>query len=113
MRVIRVRVPEVFGDLYKPEQDRLLHRAFRHYARQRAQELQAETIEAKEHIRKFEARYGVTFSEFEERVLPTLSSADAHDDYNAWLFWESVLERQTETLHKLHNLGLTSDEDAA
>lgn len=112
MRVIQVQVPEVFGDLYEPEKKRVLHSAFRQYARQRVNELRAEMNEAEEHIRKFEAQYGVTFAVFEKSVLPTLSSADAHDDYNSWSFWEAVRNRQRETLRKLHNLSLTTDEVA-
>jgi len=57
--------------------------------------------EARTRIRQFETRYGTSFTEFEKHVLPNLSSAEAHEDYDEWFFWESVLSRQKDTLEKL------------
>lgn len=101
MRVISIQVPEAIGSLYSSERESLLRRAFRSFARQRIKELRAEMREAKSRIRQFETRYSTSFTEFEKHVLPNLSSAEAHEDYNEWFFWESVLSRQKDTLEKL------------
>ncbi len=113
MPVVEVQIPEALNDLYGPEQERLLQSAFRQYARLRSRELLNEMQEAEAHVCQFEARYGVSLAEFEAQLLPDETSVEAHEDYNHWFFWQSVLDRQREILQRLCDVALIPDEAVA
>lgn len=113
MPVVKVRIPEALNDLYGPEQERFLHSAFRQYARLRSRELLNEMQEAEAQVRQFEAHYGVSLAEFEAQLSPDEPSIKAHEDYNLWFFWQSVLDRQREILQRLCNVALIPDEAVA
>jgi hypothetical protein len=93
MKSIELRVPNAIENLTGAEQDRLLRTALRAAARQRAHELARERREALTHIRRYERKYGSTLAQFERKKLSGLDTAQAHEDYNDWFFWGTVLAR--------------------
>ena len=112
MSVVEMQIPQVLSDLYAPEQDRLLRGALRQYTRLRLHGLLAEMQEAQKHIQQFEAQYGMSLSELERQGLPENASVEAHEDYNRWFFWQSVLDRQQEIVKRLRDVALLSHETA-
>ncbi len=46
----------------------------------------------------------MTFVEFEQTLLPTLDGQQAHEDYNDWFFWESVLAEKERLLQGLRSV---------
>ncbi len=91
----------ISSDLYKqlqrlpePERDYLVRAGLYEAAQARILQLQEEIDECLTHIRQFKQRYGVSFQQFENDLLPTLDSLDAHDDYNDWFYWENVLKEK-------------------
>lgn len=92
MTTIQVRVPKAIEQLVGGEQDRLLRVGLRVAAKKRAQELAQSKREALSHVRQLERKYGVTFKTFEKR-LEKQDTLQAHEDYNEWFFWMSVLAR--------------------
>jgi hypothetical protein len=67
-----------------------------------------EMREAKKHIQQFEAQYGMSLSELERQGLPENASVEAHEDYNRWFFWQSVLDRQEKNSEAVMQSGTTS-----
>jgi len=106
MEQIMLRIPKSIELLVGDERDRLLRSALRIAAKQRARELAKERREALTHLRHFERKYGVSFTEFERKKLRALKTVQAHEDYNDWFFWTSVLERAdraTDALAKMES----------
>ena len=93
MESIQLRVPKSIQSLVSDEQERLLRSALRVAAKQRSRELAKERREALTHIHRYERKYGASLPEFERKKLRTLKTVQAHEDYNDWFFWTSVLER--------------------
>ena len=71
-----------------------------------------EMREAKKHIQQFEAQYGMSLSELERQGLPENASVEAHEDYNRWFFWQSVLDRQEKIVKRLRKVSLLPHETA-
>lgn len=90
-----------------PEQERtlLINAGLYEAKRAWAKRLKADIMEASEHIKGFEERYGVSFIRFEREMLPTLDTLQAHEDYNDWFFWHSVWVEKQGLLSKLHLVG--------
>jgi hypothetical protein len=93
MESIELRIPKPIQALVSDEQDRLLRSALRVAAKQRARELAKERHEALTQIHRYERKYGASLLEFERKKLRALKTVDAHEDYNDWFFWTTVLER--------------------
>ena len=91
-------------DLPKLERERLIRAGLYEAAQARIQELKAEIKKCEDHIREFEQRYGVTFEEFEQTILPNTDSWTAHDDYNDWFYWEQVLAEKKALLRELEHI---------
>ena len=105
MGQIELRVPKSIETLVSGDQDRLLRAALRLAAKQRARELEKERRQALAHIRRYERKYGARFSQFERKGMSKLDSAQAHEDYNDWFFWTSVLERAEKASKAIKRLG--------
>jgi hypothetical protein len=88
---ITLEIPDTWADLPERERDLLIRAGLHEAMRARVSQLEAEIAESEEHIRQFETRYGVPFSRFEAEILPDLDNWQAHEDYNDWFFWQSVL----------------------
>lgn len=93
MKNIELRIPTAIENLIAAEQERLLRSALRTAAHQRARELAKERREALTHIHRYERKYGLTFAQFERKKLSTLTTPQAHEDYNEWFFWITVADR--------------------
>lgn len=92
MNTIQVRVPKSIEQLVEGEQDRLLRVGLRVAAKTRAKELAQAEREATLQVRRLEKKYGITFKAFEKK-LAVINTVQAHEDYNDWFFWKTVLER--------------------
>ena len=100
---VDLQVPKSVELLVGEERDRLLRAALRIAAKQRARELEKEQREALTHIRRYERKYGVPFAKFERVRLRKLDTVQAHEDYNDWFFWTSVLQRAEKAFDALKN----------
>ena len=99
-----LEIPEFLANLPAEERDRLIRSGVYEAARIRIQRLGDEIAESKQHIERFEARYGVAFSEFETELLSKLDTPEAHQDYNDWYFWQTVLAKNEKLLADLHKV---------
>lgn len=104
MESIELRIPKPIQSLVDDEKERLLRSALRLAAKQRSRELAKERREALTHIRRFERKYGVSFVEFERKKLSALKTVQAHEDYNDWFFWITVLDRVNRTITALEKM---------
>ncbi len=86
------------------ERERLLRAGIYEAAQARIHELRKEISECERHIREFERRYGVSFSEFEEKILPEAHAFAIHDDYNDWYYWEEILAEKKRLLEELERV---------
>jgi hypothetical protein len=90
-QVTTLELPLSLVSLPEREQMLLLRAGLYEAGRARIRQLEAEMAEAEVEIQRFETRYGMTFAQFETNALSMLDSLEAHDDYNDWFFWQSVL----------------------
>ena len=70
----------------------------------RTHELQDELNRAEQSIARFEARFGLSLTEFEKTGLPTNASFETHEAYIEWQSWEirrADLHKRLTTLHTL------------
>ncbi|MBN1886810.1 MAG: hypothetical protein JW850_02430 [Thermoflexales bacterium] len=104
MGQIKLNVPRSIEMLTDDERDRLLRSALRLAAKRRARELAKERREALTRIRRHEHKYGMSFAEFERNKLPVLDTLQAHEDYNDWFFWTSVLARAEQAVDVLEKM---------
>ncbi|MCZ7575165.1 MAG: hypothetical protein M5U01_41985 [Ardenticatenaceae bacterium] len=107
MLEITLRLPEALGTLPPEERDFLIRAGLHEAVAARIRQLEAERAQAAEHIKIFEARYGMPLVRFETGLLPTLDSHQAHEDYNDWFFWHSVLAEKERLLASLRQPDLT------
>lgn len=105
MGQIELRVPKSIETLVSGDQDRLLRAALRLAAKQRVRELEKERRQALTHIRRYERKYGARFAQFERKGMSKLDTVQAHEDYNDWYFWTSVLERAEKASKVIKRLG--------
>lgn len=94
-------IPEFLANLPVEERDRLIRSGVYEATRMRIQRLEEEIAESKQHLEQFESRYGVSFSEFETTLLTKLDTSEAHQDYNDWYFWHTVLNKNQKLLTDL------------
>ncbi len=91
MRMTTLEIPRSLVNLPEQEQLLLLRAGLYEAGRARLRQLEAEVAEAEAEIQRFESRYGMPFAQFETEALPVLDTLQAHEDYNDWFFWQSVL----------------------
>jgi hypothetical protein len=101
MLEITLKVPDGLTRLPEAERDRLIRAGLHEAIRARVQQLKSEIVQSKEEVARFEKRYGMPFSRFEVEVLAQNESFQAHDDYNDWYYWQSVLEEKLQLLEDL------------
>lgn len=99
-----LRVPQTLIQLPEPERGKLIRAGLQEAARARIHQLQADIAASKEELARFEARYGMPFSRFEEELLIQQDSLQIHEDYNDWFYWQSVLEEKQRLLADLQAL---------
>jgi hypothetical protein len=104
MTQMTLEIPDTLANLPQPERDLLIRAGLYEATRARLRQLAVEIVESEEHIRRFEARYQMPFSRFESELLPTLDTLEAHQDYNDWFFWQSVLVEKQRLLAELRQV---------
>ena len=95
---VTLNLPETWGKLPEQERNALLRAGVYEATRARVRQLQTEIAECKQQLRRFEQRYGMPFQRFEAEQLPVLDTLQAHEDYNDWFYWQSVLDDKTRLL---------------
>ena len=101
MSQVMMKIPDMLASLPEEERDRLIRGGLYEATRARIRQLKQEIAESREHLQKFERRYGVSFTQFESEILPTLDTLEAHEDYNDWFFWHSLLAEDERLLSEL------------
>jgi hypothetical protein len=95
MAQITIDLPDSLAKLPDAERESIIRAGLYEAIRARRREIEGEIQTAQMHIQQFEHQYGMPFARFESELLPTLDVHEAHEDYNDWFFWQSVLtERQ-------------------
>jgi len=107
MSQIILDVPDAIAGLPEPERTRLIRGGLFEATRTRVRQLKKEIAESKDHLQEFERRYGVVFVQFEDELLPSLDTLQAHEDYNDWFFWQHLLAENERLLSELHRAGFS------
>ena len=109
MQQIALKIPESIASLPNSERMILLNRGIRFAAKQRIKELQEKIDALKTEIQKFEAKYKLSFKEFEKQVLPNMEGWQIHEDYFDWEEATKALEEYSQMVVKLRCLLEYSD----
>ena len=104
MLEMTLKLPESLMRLPEDERDMLIRAGLHEATRARIRQLKAEIAETRKEIRRFEARYGMSLTRFEAEKLAAADSLQAHEDYNDWFYWQSVLEEKQRHLADLQGL---------
>ncbi len=106
MTQMTLDIPDTLANLPQQERGLLIRAGLYEATRARIRQLEAEIAESEEHLHRFEAHYQVAFAGFESELLPTLDTIQAHEDYNDWFFWQSVLTEKQRLLAELQQIEL-------
>jgi len=98
MLQVTLELPDSLLKLPERERSGLIRAGVYEASRARVRQLQAEIAECELEVRRFEKRYGMPFQRFEDELLPTLDTLQAHEDYNDWFYWQSVLNDKKDLL---------------
>jgi len=104
MRQMTIELPDALAELPAGEQASFVRAGLYEAGQARIRQLEAEIAEAKTELAHFEARYGVPFADFQTKILRGLDTLQAHQDYNDWFFWESVLADKQSLLAKVQRI---------
>ncbi len=104
MQQIELKIPEAIAALPSSERMILLNRGIRFAAKQRIGELQERIDALKTEIQKFEAKYKLSFKEFEEQVLPDMEGWRVHEDYFDWEEATKAFEEYSQMIVTLQRL---------
>jgi hypothetical protein len=98
---ITIEVPEKLRKLPASERDALIRAGLQEAMRARIRQLEVEVAESLAEISRLENKYGMTFAQFEAESLPSVDTHQAHEDYNDWFYWQSVLAEKQRLLAEL------------
>ena len=98
---ITLELPGKLLDLPERERNGLIRAGVYEATLARIRQLHAELAECELQVRRFEDRYSMSLQRFEVEALPTLDSLQAHEDYNDWFYWQSVLKEEASLLASL------------
>ena len=101
---VTLELPETWVKLPERERNGLLLAGVYEATRARVRQLQAEIAECEVQVRRFEDRYGMSLQRFEAEQLPTLDTLQAHEDYNDWFYWQSVLSEKKNLLASMQQV---------
>ena len=104
MLEMTLKLPESLTRLPEGERDLLIRAGLHEATRARIRQLRAEIAETQKETRRFETRYGMSLTRFETEKLAAADSLQAHEDYNDWFYWQSVLEEKRRDLADLQGL---------
>lgn len=106
MSQMTLDVPDVLVGLPTREQALFIRAGLYEAGQAWRRRLEAEIAEAKAELTRFETRYGASFARFQATILPGLDTLQAHQDYNDWFFWESVLAEKQSWLAKMQRISV-------
>ncbi len=104
MLEMTLKLPESLTRLPEGERDMLIRAGLHEATRARIKQLRAKIAETQKEVRRFEARYGMSLARFEAEKLTEVDSFQAHEDYNDWFYWQSVLDEKQRNLADLQGL---------
>lgn len=104
MRQMTIELPDALADLPAQEQALFVRAGLYEAGQARIHQLEVEIAEAQAEMAHFETRYGAPFADFQARILPNLDTLQAHQDYNDWFFWASVLAEKQSLLAKVQRI---------
>ena len=104
MKQLTIDLPDALAELPTQEQVLFVRAGLYEAGQARIRQLEAEVAEAKAEIARFETYYGAPFAHFQATLLPDLDTLQAHQDYNDWFFWESVLAEKQSLLAKVQRI---------
>jgi len=104
MKQLTIDLPDALAELPTQEQVLFVRAGLYEAGQARIRQLEAEVAEANAEIARFETRYGAPFARFQAALLPGLDTLQAHQDYNDWFFWESVLAEKQSLLAKVQRI---------
>ena len=104
MSQMTLDVPDVWVELPAREQALFIRAGLYEAGQAWRRRLEAEIAEAKAEMTRFETRYGASFARFQAMLLSGLDTLQAHQDYNDWFFWESVLAEKQSLLAKVQRI---------
>lgn len=111
MRMTTLEMPRSLVNLPEQEQLVLLRAGLYEAGRARLRQLEADIVESEAEVQHFESRYGMPFDQFETEALPMLDTLQAHEDYNDWFFWQSVLVDRRSLVAKINGAMELLDEE--
>lgn len=98
MTSITIEIPDKLRKLPDSERDALIRAGLHEAMRVHIRQLEEEIAESLSEISRFEKKYGVSFEQFEAEMLSSLDTQQAHEDYNDWFYWQSVLAEKQRLL---------------
>ena len=99
MTQMTVTIPKALAGMSAAEREALIREGLQEAVQARIRQIKTEIAESGEHIRRFEAKYGLPLEQFEKQL--DAESMAAHEDYNEWFFWQNVLERNQQALAEM------------
>lgn len=104
MKQLTIDLPDALAELPAQEQALFVRAGLYEAGQARIRQLEEEIAEAKAEIARLETHYGTSFEDFQAKLLPGLDTLQAHQDYNDWFFWESVLVEKQSLLAKVQRI---------
>jgi hypothetical protein len=101
MTEVTINVPTKIAALPLPERNSLIRASLFEAVQSRIRQLVAEIEESKQQIQAYEKKYGASLTQFELEQLPDLDDMQVHEDYNDWLFWTEILQRDQQIMADL------------
>lgn len=101
MMQMNVNIPKVLAALSPADRDDLIREGLYEAVQARIRRIKADIAESEGHVRHFEEKYGVSFEQFEAKLLADLDTHEAHEDYNDWFFWTEVLSKNQQLLSEI------------
>lgn len=95
---VTLDLPETLVNLPERERNGLIRAGVYEAMHARIRQIQAEIDECETHVHHFEERYAMSLQQFEHELLPALDTLQAHEDYNDWFYWQSVLSERKDLL---------------
>ena len=104
MTKLEIVVPDILVRFKSEKREEVLLGAIRHVALAKLKEEKKGLKEAMGHIKRYEKKYKMAFSEFEKQMPPG-GDVETHEDYVDWSFWVDVYGKTKDDVEKLETLS--------
>ena len=98
---MNVNIPKALATLSPVDRDDLIREGLYEAVQARIRRLKANIAESEGRVHHFVEKYGVSFEQFEKKLLADLDTHEAHEDYNDWFFWSEVLRENQQLLSEI------------